>query len=145
MWLLGDDRTIPRGFDRAVIRGRSREFLGAALAEEVKQILFKFSGKIEEYPTTGAVVLLHLIRSYPDAFITLFGFTHEGWKKHAWDAEAAWVDDLIEQGRVFRTPVSGDLAAEPVTEIAYREIVRSLRFVRRLRSRSSRSERYTRR
>jgi hypothetical protein len=112
-------------------------FLGANLIDEVRQALLKFSGKTEEYPTTGAIVLLHLMQSYPKAHITLFGFTHEGWKKHPWSAEAAWVGELIKEGRAFRTPINGPVVGEPVGEIVYREIVRSLRFVRRLRSRSS--------
>jgi hypothetical protein len=38
-------------------------------------------------PSTGLLTFLRLQELYPGKIVNLFGFTHEGWKGHPWDAE----------------------------------------------------------
>jgi hypothetical protein len=45
------------------------------------------------FPSTGFIgirYVLKVVNAEPSA-ITLFGFTWEGWKRHAWDAEREWI------------------------------------------------------
>ena len=38
-------------------------------------------------PSSGVLALIHLRERFPRKAINLFGFTHEGWEGHSWEAE----------------------------------------------------------
>jgi hypothetical protein len=42
-------------------------------------------------PSSGFVTISHLLHTMPRAKLTLYGFTFEGWDKHPWCAEKAFV------------------------------------------------------
>lgn len=43
-------------------------------------------------PTSGMLALIHARRILNPSHVTLYGFTHEGWEGHPWDAERRFVD-----------------------------------------------------
>ncbi|MFC5990723.1 glycosyltransferase family 29 protein [Limoniibacter endophyticus] len=53
-------------------------------------------------PSTGFLGIRYAIDRFPaqEWRIRLCGFTWEGWKRHAWDGERAWVQAQAEAGRV---------------------------------------------
>jgi len=54
------------------------------------------------YPSTGFIAIVRtLLRASHDERIELFGFTFTGWCGHSWDAERAWVDARMREGRVI--------------------------------------------
>lgn len=44
--------------------------------------------------STGALVLAYVISAYPNSDVRLYGFSHEGWHGHPWEAEARWMRSL---------------------------------------------------
>lgn len=70
-----------RRFPSTIWRGLRAE-LGALGAKE---------GKV---PSTGAQTLSYIVRAWPKAKVSLFGFSHEGWAGHPWDLEATWIKGL---------------------------------------------------
>lgn len=48
----------------------------------------------DKVPSTGAQALAYIVRVWPKANVSLFGFSHEGWSGHPWEAEAAWIKNL---------------------------------------------------
>jgi hypothetical protein len=41
--------------------------------------------------STGALIAYYLVSAFPRSAIHLFGFTHEGWPGHPWEAERRWM------------------------------------------------------
>jgi len=56
----------------------------------------------EIFPSTGFLGIHYVLDRYSasDWDIVLCGFTWEGWKRHAWHQERAWVEDKIARGRL---------------------------------------------
>ena len=134
IWFLSVDGTdaILEEVNRLIVKGRPRVFLGAALDHEVERMLADIADAPSVVPSAGAKILFHVLRAYPDHEVTLFGFTHEGWPGHTWDAEAAWIDGLVKEGKVRKAPLEPPFAKDPIIELLRREPVRASRFFRRL-------------
>jgi hypothetical protein len=64
--------------------------------------LRSLGAKDEQMPSTGIVVLQYLLKAHPNSRITTYGFSHEGWSGHPWEAEKALFDNLIQCGRIRR-------------------------------------------
>ncbi len=114
-------------------RGKPVRYLEPSSTSETVRKIGAFAAKPDLKPTTGSVAIHHLLEAHPQATITLYGFTHEGWKGHSWDAERAWIESLIETGRVKRAPLDGPLVRLPVLHRAKNQIIRALRHLRHLR------------
>ena len=54
------------------------------------------------FPSTGFFGIRHILSNFPAEQwdIKLCGFSWEGWKRHAWDAEKNWVADRIASSRI---------------------------------------------
>lgn len=51
-------------------------------------------------PSTGALYIKYLLSVQSTLKLNLFGFTHQGWNGHSWDAEKKWVNSLTNVKRV---------------------------------------------
>ena len=53
------------------------------------------------FPSTGLIGIRYALHELgaPPAAISLYGFSWQGWKRHAWDRERAWVETKL--GRVM--------------------------------------------
>lgn len=56
------------------------------------------------FPSTGFLGIWHMLKQCPaeDWDIRICGFTWQGWKRHAWTAERAWVERHMETGRIIK-------------------------------------------
>lgn len=54
------------------------------------------------FPSTGFLGICYALANFPaaDWDIKLCGFSWEGWKRHDWQNERAWVEDKIASGRI---------------------------------------------
>ena len=52
------------------------------------------------FPSTGFIGIRYAIEIYPapEWQIDLYGFSWEGWKRHAWSGERAWIAERIRDG-----------------------------------------------
>lgn len=75
-------------------RGRPYRQFGSAIYHYTKQRLAAL-GAIEPFePSSGILTLIYLKTIRPWEKIMLFGFTHEGWRGHAWEAERQIANEL---------------------------------------------------
>jgi hypothetical protein len=140
IWLSPNDDSTDRSLEeieRLIIRGRPRVILPESLRQDIVDVISKYSDTREIGPSTGAKVLLFLLRNYPEYRITLFGFTHSGWRGHPWSAVAAWVDELVQEGRLSRAELIGPLVKISASELIQAETIRMLRWFRRTARRRS--------
>lgn len=77
----------------AARHGKPVEMLSAAAFHAAFAALgLAKSGRRSVMPSTGFLAVHHAFGSVPDgAAIHLFGFAFEGWKRHPWAGEKAWV------------------------------------------------------
>jgi len=56
----------------------------------------------ELFPSTGFLGIGYVLGRFapPEWDVKLCGFTWEGWKRHPWHEERAWVEDKITNGRL---------------------------------------------
>lgn len=54
----------------------------------------------KQFPSTGFLGIWHMLQTHnTDKWnIRICGFTWEGWKRHAWDAERQWIEKKITAG-----------------------------------------------
>lgn len=50
--------------------------------------------EIAHSASTGALVLAYIKNAYPSSEVRLYGFSHEGWHGHPWEAESRWIRSL---------------------------------------------------
>jgi hypothetical protein len=62
------------------------EMFEANIWEDASRIILAHGGDNKQ-PSTGLLTFLRLQELYPGKIVNLFGFTHEGWEGHPWDAE----------------------------------------------------------
>jgi glycosyltransferase involved in cell wall biosynthesis len=100
--LRGDDGTVYVDHSDEILqahgRGRPYRFFNERTIREAAALLDKNGGVSNARPSTGLLTLLDVKERYPDNAIVLFGFTHEGWEGHAWDAERAIAHSLATYG-----------------------------------------------
>lgn len=73
------------------IRKRKWKFLPSSLYWRAQKSLEAFGATEDHEPSTGMLALFHLREKLRPQRITLYGFTHQGWPGHAWEAERALV------------------------------------------------------
>jgi hypothetical protein len=68
------------------------------------------------FPSTGFIGLAYAVRRYPppDWRVKIAGFAWQGWKRHAWEAERAWVEARIAEGSIEE--MSSGLANESLSQ-----------------------------
>lgn len=92
-------------------------YLGFVPLEKTGRLLAEYGAKPGSKPTTGACIIAELLEMYPEARISLFGFTHEGMDNvHDLNAERNWVDALVAAGRAEKYEGNGPLARRSATE-----------------------------
>lgn len=74
-----------------LLKGKRWRFIDAEDYLEAHSTLKTFGALDTHEPSTGMVTLFHLRRTIKRPRVTLFGFTHEGWHGHPWEAERAYV------------------------------------------------------
>jgi len=89
----GDEDFTDAMIERRV-SGRPWRYIRARNYWSAKDALDTYGAAVDSRPSSGVLVLFQIMNS-PSFWrpITLFGFSHEGWEGHAWDAERALVDD----------------------------------------------------
>ncbi len=53
-------------------------------------------------PSSGFLAIVYAFWCNPAVTLHLFGFTHQGWDGHPWEAERRTVDGFVEAGKVVR-------------------------------------------
>jgi len=101
--------------DHARQSGKDFHIVPGATHEALDRDLAAFGPEPYVVPSTGAVAIAEFITHYrkPDDEIFLAGFGHQGWDGHPWMAEKAWVEELVQKGKLRRLEFSdkyGDLA-----------------------------------
>lgn len=76
------------------VRGRTCIRFPPSIWRDLTKQLRLNGAEISHSASTGAVVLAYLRRAYPISNVFLYGFSHEGWPGHPWDAEAKWMQSL---------------------------------------------------
>ncbi|MEO5325269.1 glycosyltransferase family 29 protein [Mesorhizobium sp. CC13] len=54
------------------------------------------------FPSTGFIGIKYALERFqhPEWQVELFGFSWEGWKRHAWEGERTWISDKIASGNI---------------------------------------------
>jgi len=54
------------------------------------------------FPSTGYLGISHMLQQCPPEIwsVTLAGFSWQGWKRHAWQREEAWIRERIKSGQL---------------------------------------------
>jgi hypothetical protein len=75
------------------VGSRPFQFLDAKTYWSAQEALKKYGATDWHQPSTGMLALFHIKTTmlWP-CRVTLFGFTHEGWERHPWQAERALID-----------------------------------------------------
>lgn len=78
------------------LRSKPWQFLSPKIYHSAIYDLKKYGANDHDQPSTGILTIFNirhtLIRRFSPCILTLFGFTHEGWAGHPWDAEKALID-----------------------------------------------------
>lgn len=94
--------------DLARQSGKDFHIVSGATHEALDRTLATFGSAPYIVPSTGAVAIAEFITHYrqPGDEIFLAGFGHRGWDGHPWMAEKAWVEDLVQKGKLRRLDFS---------------------------------------
>ncbi len=77
------------------VGSRPFRFLDAKIYWSAQEELKKYGATDGHQPSTGMLALFHIKNTMWWPFrVTLFGFTHEGWEGHPWQAERALIDQM---------------------------------------------------
>lgn len=95
-----DDREIWETFDRELIAHRIGHkpwgYMPARTYQKARDALIRYGAKKSDQPSTGILALFWFASAFrrrlSPSLITLYGFTHQGWDRHPWDAERALID-----------------------------------------------------
>lgn len=74
------------------IGGRAYEFIPERTYRVIESELKKRGSTEFQQPSTGILGLTHVLLTLKPKELVLFGFTHEGWKWHPWEAERHLID-----------------------------------------------------
>jgi hypothetical protein len=75
-----------------LIGSRPWRCLGANTFHAAQKLLLRHGASEAHQPSTGMLVLCHAKQTFWWPRITLFGFNHEGWSGHPWNAERSLID-----------------------------------------------------
>lgn len=78
-----------------VVQGRPYRFLGIENRRMTEALLRRYGARHDVIPSTGVQTVNFVRTVYPGARIDLYGFTHEGWSGHCWEAERLWLRTII--------------------------------------------------
>lgn len=95
-----DDREYWETFDQDLIsriRHKRWAYMRANVYRKSRAVLRLYGAKKADQPSTGILAIFHIAqqlrrRMLPSS-ITLYGFTHQGWDRHPWNAERQLIDD----------------------------------------------------
>jgi hypothetical protein len=95
-----DDREYWETFDPDLI-GRIRHkrwaYMRANIYRRARAVLRLYGAKKSDQPSTGILAIFHIAqqlrRQMRHSSITLYGFTHQGWDRHPWNAERQLIDE----------------------------------------------------
>jgi hypothetical protein len=82
--------------------GKSHVVVDKLIHEGVDQALKAFDPAPYVVPSSGMIVIAEVMDKFPDAYISLAGFGHQGWEWHPFAAERQLVDRYVAAGRVTR-------------------------------------------
>ncbi|MGV3549693.1 glycosyltransferase family 29 protein [Rhizobium sp.] len=90
--------------DYARQNGKGLHIVPATTHEALDRTLKAIDPTPYVVPSTGAVAIAQFLTHHrkPQDRVFLAGFGHQGWDGHPWDAEEAWVNDLIQRGDLVR-------------------------------------------
>lgn len=91
----------------ALFRGVPHRRFPSFSSSRAKRALRAFGLKPGKTASKGAIFLHLALTKWPDAKISIYGFGHQGWDGHDWAAERAWVNSLVNDGRVRRSSLGG--------------------------------------
>lgn len=78
------------------LQSKPWQFLSSKIYHSAMQNLKKYGADDHHDPSTGILAIFNICHTLTTRFspcvLTLFGFTHEGWVGHPWDAERALID-----------------------------------------------------
>lgn len=78
------------------LRSKPWQFVSSKIYDSTMHELKKYGANDRHDPSTGILAIFNiyhtLMTRFPPCVLTLFGFTHEGWTGHPWDAERTLID-----------------------------------------------------
>lgn len=78
------------------LRSKTWQFLSPRVYHSAIHSLKKYGANDQHDPSTGILAIFNIYHTLSTMFspcvLTLFGFTHQGWIGHPWDAERALID-----------------------------------------------------
>lgn len=90
----------------AVARGKETETLPAELYRAACAILDIDIERKEFFPSSGFLAVLHELGRAPKSNgLEIFGFGFQGWKRHRWDREKAYLSAMAAAGKIVLNPV----------------------------------------
>jgi len=125
-WFICQDSPEERAAAVRLAGQRPIEMLGQDIYEKARQLLREFHPEGKLMPSTGLVTILTLQQRYRDGRITLFGFSHEGSRRHRWDAERTVIERMLQRGEIERAPFEPPAASLPAAIAARIQIQRAL-------------------
>lgn len=94
----GRDAKVPGDSSRKIIKklieGRPFRYMPSENRVEVSDLLRKNGSRIDVIPSTGVQVINLLRHEAPKASLQLFGFSHQGWDGHCWEAERRLISGM---------------------------------------------------
>lgn len=108
LWFLAEETPAEAEAAERLALGRPVRWFGPALADMARRRLRPHQPTGKLTPSTGLILIFALLALMPEADIVLFGFTHEGSKRHLWSGERRLVEDLIDAGRIRRGADDGE-------------------------------------
>ena len=105
-----DDYT--KGFaDFAELAGKDHIIIGRQVHEAVDAALDAYAPPAYVVPSSGMVVIAHVLTAFAGAEVAIAGFGHQGWEWHPFAAEKRLVDSYVASGRLSRLQDAGAPAA----------------------------------
>lgn len=84
----------------ATVAGKPLEILSANLYLDVCLVLGFSSEELKKkFPSAGIMAIHYMMMNRPDAYIKIYGFSFQGWKRHDWAAEKSYIGNLISLGK----------------------------------------------
>jgi hypothetical protein len=79
-----------------LVKNRPWRYIDAEIYWAAMNTLKMMGASPDKTPSTGLLCLFYLEKHFNPCKVTLYGFTHEGWSGHAWNAEREIIDNLGE-------------------------------------------------
>lgn len=134
LWFVADPSDAAEVAAAASIAGgRPHRLLGTDIVERTRKALRRFQPEGKLVPSMGAIAVRLVGETYPDAEISVFGFSHEGARWHDWDAERRLMEELMAAKRLVQGIDGGAPSRLPVGLRIDHQLRRALSHLRVLR------------